>query len=469
MYSFRAVLPALVAMVFLATAGTSLPGRMNKKTSLTKAEKRMLFLVSAFVVLITLFTIWWHWSNAMPRVTIPSPIMPNPNARDYYLKALRAFVPYQVTTPNGTASFRYWDLRDQVERNDPAFGKGPGITVLTKDGRGQPSLADLQGLSQANAPAFAAFHAGFHYDYREPAFRSFSTPWEGRTRLLTLELYLSVDERTKRMSGDWYGAANDAIDGIRLGVDSPHGALISSLYASQAFQKDGQDSLTQSIDHLNAAQARAVTRRLEQVVHHRITFADALQEEKWGAQAALLEIFHDANWRQKLIHHYDQGYQGYKGFDLAKFYASIYITSKRQILNDYTRYLDAEIAIAKQPYATAVSIPAPPEPKNSIARLSVCNDGKYRWREAASATKNIMLMFEAALHAYRLERGNYPTTLETLLPDYLHFIPSDPFGAGESLHYRRTGQGYGLYSFGPNGKDDHGAADDIVVKKSGMK
>jgi len=54
--------------------------------------------------------------------------------------------------------------------------------------------------------------------------------------------------------------------------------------------------------------------------------------------------------------------------------------------------------------------------------------------------------------------GQYPESLEALVPQYAEKLPHDIIG-GQGLHYHRTGDGrFVLYSVGWNGKDD-GAVD----------
>lgn len=54
-------------------------------------------------------------------------------------------------------------------------------------------------------------------------------------------------------------------------------------------------------------------------------------------------------------------------------------------------------------------------------------------------------------------RGNYPERLEDLVPEILAKMPTDPF-TGKPFVYERRGDGYLLYSLGPNEKDDRGTA-----------
>jgi hypothetical protein len=60
-----------------------------------------------------------------------------------------------------------------------------------------------------------------------------------------------------------------------------------------------------------------------------------------------------------------------------------------------------------------------------------------------------------ALAEYRARQGSYPAKLADLVPKYVAAIPKDIFSGGP-LHYSRQGDGYLLYSVGPNGKDDGG-------------
>ncbi|HLK60307.1 MAG TPA: hypothetical protein VKU00_27335, partial [Chthonomonadaceae bacterium] len=58
---------------------------------------------------------------------------------------------------------------------------------------------------------------------------------------------------------------------------------------------------------------------------------------------------------------------------------------------------------------------------------------------------------QLALFAYRLKTGHFPESLEALSPT----LPLDPF-SHQPLHYRRTEQGFLLYSVGVNLADDNG-------------
>lgn len=62
----------------------------------------------------------------------------------------------------------------------------------------------------------------------------------------------------------------------------------------------------------------------------------------------------------------------------------------------------------------------------------------------------------AALAVYRIQHGSYPTKLAELVPGAADSLPNDMY-TGKSFVYRRTADGYLLYSVGPNGQDDGGS------------
>ncbi len=71
-----------------------------------------------------------------------------------------------------------------------------------------------------------------------------------------------------------------------------------------------------------------------------------------------------------------------------------------------------------------------------------------------------------ALAEYNVDHGSYPPTLADLTPKYFAKIPQDIFSV-DDLHYTQQGDGYLLYSVGPNGVDDGGKTDDDTPQTEG--
>jgi hypothetical protein len=107
---------------------------------------------------------------------------------------------------------------------------------------------------------------------------------------------------------------------------------------------------------------------------------------------------------------------------------------------------------------------------NTLLTLLLPAVGKVADAHDRAAQVEQNLHVAVALAAYRADRGKYPAKLADLAPGYLKEVPDDLF-SGRPLVYRPAGEGYLLYSVGPNGTDDGGRpvdddpqGDDLVVR-----
>jgi hypothetical protein len=75
--------------------------------------------------------------------------------------------------------------------------------------------------------------------------------------------------------------------------------------------------------------------------------------------------------------------------------------------------------------------------------------------EADPAAQAEVLRAAAAIKLYKLRHGAYPKKLSDLVPRILPAVPIDEFSGAELL-YRRSGDGFVVYSIGQNGIDDGG-------------
>ena len=72
---------------------------------------------------------------------------------------------------------------------------------------------------------------------------------------------------------------------------------------------------------------------------------------------------------------------------------------------------------------------------------------------------NRLLQVEMALRLYQMDHASLPTKLSGLVPSYQSNVPTDPFdGDAGTFCYELSDIGFKLWSVGPDGKDDGGAA-----------
>jgi len=79
-------------------------------------------------------------------------------------------------------------------------------------------------------------------------------------------------------------------------------------------------------------------------------------------------------------------------------------------------------------------------------------------REMHRQTAARLLVLELGIHAYRLEKGGLPESINQLIPQYLPKVPLDPYES-KPLKYLKSGTAYRLYSVGPDRHDDGGHTD----------
>ncbi|HEY3916043.1 MAG TPA: hypothetical protein VGN61_16265, partial [Verrucomicrobiae bacterium] len=97
-------------------------------------------------------------------------------------------------------------------------------------------------------------------------------------------------------------------------------------------------------------------------------------------------------------------------------------------------------------------------PYTFLAAAFIPNFKKAVQRTALTQTKVRHAMIACALERYQLAHGDYPETLDALVPQFIESIPNDVIG-GKPPHYRRSGAGtYVLYSIGWSGQDGGGVS-----------
>ena len=103
-------------------------------------------------------------------------------------------------------------------------------------------------------------------------------------------------------------------------------------------------------------------------------------------------------------------------------------------------------------------------PYTFLARIGVSDFVKALQTLARTQTRANEAFIACGLERYRLAHGQYPETLEALVPQFAEKLPHDIIG-GQPLKYHRTADGqFVLYSVGWNEKDDGGVPGKTVAE-----
>ncbi len=389
--------------------------------TLTTGEKGLLWWVTAFIAAV--LGGWWWWTdiNRMPEIAIPEPVMPAPNALDYYLEA------GSLLTDQPVIQGAVHVLNDDIPK---------GWAGLV------PTMARIEAAVTANGPAIARLREGFQHPYQAEPLRSFRE--FGPQHILSqIAETLHVEAELCRRRGDATGAMRSGLDCLEMAISSQRGCALLAGNQTSSDEALGRRTLWAVCHQLSARDTRASARRLERINAMRVRYAEILEEEKWHRLASLMDRFSTPGWRK----------HGCRDFVPSTRQWQLWGVKKRDVITDVTQYMDRRIANARRPYAYKLLQPALPD--NPISRCFCISYGSYFFHSYADAQDSLLLV-TLALQAYKLDHRRYPAALSNLVPDYLSAIPRDAFAKSGPLQYKLTKTGYLLYSVGPDGTDDGG-------------
>ncbi len=337
----------------------------------------------------------------------PRPAMPSPNAFDAYSNA----------------------VMQQLDSNKINYASNTDHTSGNVDDH-EYSYAQRKKLLEENAPAFEDIRKGLKQEYCNPATiappRSMKTfsEFRGLARMLWLEA------KVKGETGDWNGAANSSLDSVEMGGQVPRGGDLMAYLVGLAIQSGGRKELKQVIPHLSAEEAKAAERRLEGIISNRTPYIETLREDMRHNKAEMTKTIPNVPLvRPMFLSYYHSG--------LKKIMEEIEKPYPRRSIDPKMQKANVFYGLLAETWLTA--------------------GFKYEQNRTTFSFLSLAL----GLHAYKKEHGNFPKSLEDLVPGYLSKLPDDPFALKGGFQYRLSGDQYLLYSVGPDGKDDGGKAIDV--------
>ena len=385
------------------------------------------------VVVIALFaipaiTVYLHSQQMPDYAAVPMVAAPSPNARDTFMHA-------EAMIPDSDKEAIAWAFAKTTPIPPPGTNlphPTTGYRIVTP--------TEKQKVVQENLPAIAEIRQGLTqpYFYSHPV-DEMDDPDVGRLRGLARLLRLQTYEFENH--GDWNDAMASTLDGIQLGRKMQYERTTPGLIMEEACEYIVRGQAYDIVNHLNLNQAKAAAQRLARMDPEDVPLSDIVQADKLSGQAMLQEQFGTPNWRRQ--------FSSFK----------MHLISPRQIYNDYTRYMDAVIAIEKLPWPQQFTVKIPKKPGDDLNQqmcLDISTYSKVGLKSNNNTAVDRMLEIALALHAYDLDHHEYPASLSQLTPTYLPVVPLDPFSNNQPLKYKRNGRTYIIYSIGPDAVDNGG-------------
>ncbi len=404
-----------------------------KREALGRAEKWCLATTIVCAAPLIVAPIWWHRLNADVVVAIPNPKLPSPNAYDSYVAATQQLdFASKVQISYATRPYQVGTLIPVM----PISAQSSTTISPAPTQKRAYSSKEKQQLLKSNARALQILRKGFAFPYLQPPLRSSYSDSRLQVDEITrhygsfhqLSQVLILQAQLQKARGDWNGALNTCLDGVRFGTDIHRGASALGATVGQSVETRVRAEAWPCMPHLSSSQAQSALTRLQKIGKGRVPFAQTLQEEKWSLQAALVLAFRDPNWRNTLFNNRDYGPPhlelGMRGSFI----------SKQEIIDRIGHNLDAQIANARLPYTRQQKVFEKPDPLDELLGINSFSDSSTFFTRCQA--QSALLIAALALQTYRAEHGNYPQALKALVPRYLSAVPLDPFSDAQQLRYK---------------------------------
>ncbi len=297
----------------------------------------------SFFAALLLGLAWWYYTlEVNPVIAIPAPVLPHPNAREYFVRAGDQVGDVQVTAGHQRYSYGIDELESCFAPDARSRSLARSLMPASQPA---PTRAIAEAFVKAQAPALATLHRGFAFDYSDaqsPYLTYRQANQYPYTNFHTLARMLALTGRIEAQHGDWTAATDRYLDAIQLGEEIQHGGNIAAALVGTACQGIGRAGAWEAVPHLSGVRARAAARRMETTIARTPSFVTILRQEKDATLGWLNDCFHQPGWRARV-------------FNLHPDHDSYWVTvyrygsfSKSDIAKHVTGMMDHAIASVKQ-------------------------------------------------------------------------------------------------------------------------
>lgn len=322
-----------------------------------------------------------------------------------------------------------------------------------------PTLSQQRALLAQNSRPLALVYKGLHEVYWLPTAHTSEQAARQSlqySRFRYLEHLLQLKQYLQEIAGDWSGAVQTGIDGLRMGIQAPRGGGLMAVSVANAIQAIARQRMWAEVSHLSASQAAAAARRMQSVASARYQFSDVLRTEARQFNAGLLATGRTAAGKQQIVW-LQAGYMDHSVSTAAVVAAGRRLEAGGGVPGLVARssvLMSGLIGEASRRYGLRPSRQLASSDQLLQDSQSVAMTAWFQY--ALQQTEDDLLRVDIALRAYCLEHSEYPKSLRALVPRCLKSVPQDPFARSGALRYKRRGSSFVLYSVGPDRIDDGG-------------
>jgi len=480
---FQTPTHAIAAVVLLGMVGIWICAwRRHPRTSLPRAATWPLGRIAVFALVVTMLAQTTHWmldglarerladarreAQALAQSVMPQPLVDSENAAPIYSQVIDAmgdkFVlpaptdadearPKLDAAPEqpGVPDFRtsYWiDVWDHLNTDDYDM-RSPRLASFLERNRGVRELL----VEAARIPG-----CNFDRDYSRPSSDMLLSEVQS---LRTAAIYLAIDARQAAAMGDDARAVEDLTALNRLAEHIAQEPWMVAILVAYSHEGIAQDTLRTILGETAQPSAELLEFKIParqpmlDDVERSLRIEEALglftiagldqklAEAHLAPVASLLRTYYLEAAIQDPREHFDR----LRKIRYQLNYPSAETMEEVSQLDDSrtghsANVLSASIVGAWHPVFRAALR------KEAQRRLTHIAQGLYRYYHAAGESGEA--------------RREFPASLDALVPEYLDYLPSDPFNGGKSMQYRRTDRGAIVYSLGLDFQDDGGTVNE---------
>jgi len=364
----------------------------------------------------------------------------------------------------GACAYLAWANRlpDLVASPGPASGSSGYLacgTALSKlvvpmgyprawDYTTRAPAADLRAMLKPNREALTELRAAFLLPYRNPAAHNFSAARPQLSAMRHAGRMFAAESRLACEDGRFAEAIDRALDAMDLGGRAAIGGGVLSHIMGSGCIWSAMGQAEAAVPRLTASEARAAGRRLGSIVSRLPSEAEIIEHER------LLELLEArAAYQDAGSYAPPRGLAANRVAKEAWDQITVAFYPKSWSYRNLDQYYRDQVEESRRPFPLRRQVPLPADP---VAAGMVVDFQAFTHSLLRSRAALCLLRLELALQEYQGLHGRYPARLDETegLVDPAYY--EDPFTA-RPLVYRRTAEGYRLYSLGIDLKDDGGA------------